>query len=86
MRTHTNADALLKSKWYCEDCGMEHSGVNPPNECDKCGAVAFENCLDLVGEGRPLPEGACPKPKPRPRPKQRLMGVPPSAHARPALR
>lgn len=38
--------------WVCEniECGELHVGVNPPDECSKCGGRYFENMQDLVGK------------------------------------
>lgn len=48
-------DDVLRDEWYCEHCRHVFNGVNPPNECDVCGHTLFDNGLDLVSEGLPLP-------------------------------
>lgn len=55
MRPFTNMNGLLEREWYCEHCHHVFEGANPPNECEVCGSVSFENGLDIVGEGRALP-------------------------------
>lgn len=85
MRTHTNANDLLRRKWFCETCGREHEGANAPDECSGCGGGLFENGLDIVGEGRPLPV-VVPNLGVRARtPSQVLLGVPRRVTPRPTV-
>jgi rRNA maturation endonuclease Nob1 len=41
--------------WVCEDCAEWHEGDNPPDICEVCGSVLFENAQDLASEGRDIP-------------------------------
>lgn len=54
-RVKTTHDDVLKHEWYCEHCKTMYAGVNPPNDCDVCGHVLFENGLDIAASGAPLP-------------------------------
>jgi len=78
-RPITNADEHLRGMWFCEQCGTSHEGGSAPGYCARCGHHLFENGLDIVGEGRPLPAPRAPLPKPKARGGQKHLGVPPSA-------
>lgn len=76
MAANTNANDLLARKWFCEHCGTETEGKDPPNECDKCGHHLFENGLDVVSEGRPLPVPFIAAPPESRRVPQKHLGIP----------
>ncbi len=39
-----------KHCWLCEECGVLHQGVNPPDECKWCAYRYFSNLFDVKRE------------------------------------
>jgi rubrerythrin len=37
-----------KQHWVCEDCERPHVQPNPPDACEGCGHVYFDNLFDML--------------------------------------
>jgi CBS-domain-containing membrane protein len=48
--------------WVCQVCGFPERGMNPPEECPKCGTPSgFEpSVAPPIGEGAEIPSRTCP--------------------------
>lgn len=45
----------LRTTWVCEFCHENTHGENPPDICDICGGVYFDNGQDLANERGVVP-------------------------------
>lgn len=37
-----------KQHWVCEFCGRPHIDKDPPEACEGCGGVMFDNLFDMM--------------------------------------